>query len=301
MGEKDLSEKILEDYNDVFADIINGLIFKGAQIIHPEELENASVHSQYKAEDTKLHEQERDTAKYWNGPNKIRLAILGVENQTAIDPMMPVRVIGYDGASYRKQMQEKTTEIVPVITIVLHFGTERRWDKSTHLRDLLHFPQEWAPYITDYLNDYQFHVFDIAYLTDEEISRFHSDFKIVANFFQKKREQKDYIPNDSTEFKHVDEVLKLLSVMTNDDIYERLIQTNDDRKELRNMCDVANRIKAIGEKEGELKGEKNGVIKTYAGLINDGLLTLPVAAARLNMSEHDFMDIAQQLGIKINK
>ena len=62
------------------------------------------------------------------------------------------------------------------------------------------------------------------------------------------------------------------------------------------MCDVANRIKAIGEKEGELKGEKNGVIKTYAGLINDGLLTLPVAAARLNMSEHDFMDIAQQLG-----
>ena len=29
MKEKDLSEKILFDYNDVFADIVNGLIFCG--------------------------------------------------------------------------------------------------------------------------------------------------------------------------------------------------------------------------------------------------------------------------------
>ena len=51
MGEKDLSEKILEDYNDVFADIINGLIFKGEQRVKPEELSNGNVHSQYKADD----------------------------------------------------------------------------------------------------------------------------------------------------------------------------------------------------------------------------------------------------------
>ena len=45
MGEKDITEKILEDHNDVFADIINGLIFKGEQRILPESLENAKVHS----------------------------------------------------------------------------------------------------------------------------------------------------------------------------------------------------------------------------------------------------------------
>lgn len=28
MGQTDITEKILEDYNDVFADIINGLILK---------------------------------------------------------------------------------------------------------------------------------------------------------------------------------------------------------------------------------------------------------------------------------
>ena len=60
MGQEDITEKLLEDYNDVFADIINGLIFKGEQRILPESLENAKVHSQYKAEDGKVHELERD-------------------------------------------------------------------------------------------------------------------------------------------------------------------------------------------------------------------------------------------------
>ena len=40
MGQKDITEKLLEDYNDVFADIINGLIFKGEQRILPESLES---------------------------------------------------------------------------------------------------------------------------------------------------------------------------------------------------------------------------------------------------------------------
>lgn len=48
MGIKDLTEKILEDYNDIFADIVNVLVFKGKQRIKPETLVNTGVHSQYK-------------------------------------------------------------------------------------------------------------------------------------------------------------------------------------------------------------------------------------------------------------
>lgn len=51
MGEKDLSEKLLEDYNDVFSDIINVFIFQGKQSIKPEELFNSGVFSQYRADD----------------------------------------------------------------------------------------------------------------------------------------------------------------------------------------------------------------------------------------------------------
>ena len=37
--------------------------------------------------------------------------------------------------------------------------------------------------LKEYINDYEMKVFEIAWLTEEEISRFHSDFKVVANFF----------------------------------------------------------------------------------------------------------------------
>lgn len=46
----------------------------------------------------------------------------------------------------------------------------------------------------------------------------------VANFFVQKRKNKDYIPDDPTEIKHIDEVLKLLQVMTGDDIIKKLLE-----------------------------------------------------------------------------
>ena len=105
MGQKDITEKVLEDYNDVFADIINGLLFDGVQEIKPEALENTTVHAQYKAEDDKVHELERDIAKCWKD-EKVELAICGIENQSTVEKNMPFRVIGYDGVAYRSQ-QEK--------------------------------------------------------------------------------------------------------------------------------------------------------------------------------------------------
>ena len=63
MGQKDITEKVLEEHNDVFADIINGLLFDGNQEVKPEALENTTVHAQYKAEDDQIHELERDTGK----------------------------------------------------------------------------------------------------------------------------------------------------------------------------------------------------------------------------------------------
>ena len=75
-----------------------------------------------------------------------------------------------------------------------------------------------------FVNDYSMQVFEIAWLTEEEIERFQSDFRILAKLFVKKRKNKDYIPDDPTEIKHVDEVLKLLQVMTGDDRYKEMFK-----------------------------------------------------------------------------
>ena len=96
MAEKDIAEKILEDYPDVFADIVNGLLFDGKTVIRPEELEDSKIQSAYRSEGN-LHELERDVAKRWK-KNDIRIACVGFENQTNSDPRMVLRVYGYDGA-----------------------------------------------------------------------------------------------------------------------------------------------------------------------------------------------------------
>ena len=38
MSEKDMTEKTLEDYDDVFADIVNGLVFKGKKVVKEDDL-----------------------------------------------------------------------------------------------------------------------------------------------------------------------------------------------------------------------------------------------------------------------
>ena len=64
MAEKDAAEKILESYNDVFADIVNALIFNGDDVVSEDELSDAQTFSAYKFENS-LKSQERDVAKYW--------------------------------------------------------------------------------------------------------------------------------------------------------------------------------------------------------------------------------------------
>ena len=270
MGEKDITEKILEDHNDVFADIINGLLFDGVQEIKPEALENTTVHAQYKAEDGKVHELERDIAKYWK-EEKVELAICGIENQSKVEKNMPFRIVGYDGAAYRSQLQQERKRMLPVVTIVLYFGTDRHWNSRKKIKELMEIPR----CLDIYVNDYQMHVFEVAWLTEEQISHFHSDFKVVANFFVQKRKNEDYIPDDPTEIRHVDEVLKLLKVMTGDRRYEEIFRK---KKGVRSMCDVAERLEKmgiakgieIGRSEGKMEGEIKGKMLVYKNLCREG-------------------------------
>jgi hypothetical protein len=239
MAQKDITEKILEDYNDVFADIINVLIFNGERRVNPSSLQNAQVHSQYKDDKSILHEEERDVFKYWTDYN-VKIALCGIENQSKVEKKMPLRVIGYEGASYRSQL---STAPIPVITIILYFGTEHRWNAPRTLKELFKIPEG----MEEYVNDCRIHVFEVAWLTDEQVQMFRSDFKVVANFFVNKRRNKNYQPDDKTEIQHVDEVLKLLSVMAEDKRYESILV---DKKEVRNMCDVAQRLEDRGRAEG---------------------------------------------------
>ena len=120
MGEKDISGKLLEDYTDVFADIMNVLVFHGERLLEPSNLIDGPTVSRYKSAEAKQKEQIRDVVKFDNRQTK--MTAFGIENQSVVDPHMVFRVMGYDFSSYKRQIDEGNSRISPVITLVLHFG-----------------------------------------------------------------------------------------------------------------------------------------------------------------------------------
>ena len=254
MAEKDLSEKLLEEYDDVFADIVNVLLFDGKREVKEEELSETGTESQYKADDSVLHAQERDVAKYWK-KGKIRLALYGLENQTTIDYKMPMRILNYDGMSYRSQLLKDENEVYPVITLVLYFGTERQWKKPLSLYEMFSVPEE----LKEYINDYKINVFNIAYLSEEQVNMFTSDFKIVADYFVQKRKDGKYKPSSDV-IRHVDAILKFMAVFTGDQRYfNEAIQKKMQAGGIRTMDKILDDYIDLGRKEGMEFGMKQGM------------------------------------------
>ena len=93
-----------------------------------------------------------------------------------------------------------------------------RWDKSRRLSETVHVPEIWKPYF----NDYQAHVFEIAYLSPEQVKMFKSDFGIVADYFVQKRMTGDYI-GSSEDIRHIDEVMKLLAVFADKRFMDNMV------------------------------------------------------------------------------
>lgn len=265
MAEKDMTKKTLESYNDVFADIVNVLFFDGREIVKEDELEQAVMRSVYKA-DRKLREQERDTAKYWRKHN-IRISLFGIENETEPEGDMPLRVFGYDGASYRDQLfyvkgedgkyRKNNNPRYPVATAVLYFGTTH-WNKPTTVYECV--ADSLDDSMKPFVNDFKINLFEIAFLTDEQVAMFKSDFRIVADYFVQIRKNHDYRPTD-TQMKHVKEVLQLMSVLTHDNRFEEAADAVVEGDEPQNMCDVLDKIEQRGRKIGEKIGEEIGEMK----------------------------------------
>ena len=282
MKDKDITQKVLEKYNDVFADILNVLLFNGRDVVEESTLIDALPMSMLKI-DGRVRSQERDIAKYWR-KSKINVALFGLENQTTPNKLMPLRVFGYDGAEYVKQSRKENIDKAkyPVITLVLYLGYEKGWNYPKTLFEVLDIDEDIKPYV----NDFKINLFEIAYLDKEKINLFKSDFRILADYLYQMRVNKDYIA-DETIIEHVEELLTLMSAMTGDSRFEETI--NDLKgKEKVNMCEVLDRVEARGIEKGIEQGIKRGTINTLVSLVNDGILSSYEASLRANMSVGDF-------------
>ena len=103
-----------------------------------------------------------------------------------------------------------------------------------------------------------------------------------------KRKNKDYIPDDKTTIKHVDEILKFLSVMTGDSRYEEILS---DKEGVSNMCDVAQRLEDRGIEKGMKEGIQKGLQKgreegnqMIYSLVEDKSISMEKGAQKLGIS-----------------
>ncbi len=291
MAEKDITEKNLEALNDVFADIVNVLLFKGEQVINEKDLEADTTKSMFKA-DGKIHEQERDVSKFWKN-GEIRISILGIENQTAQDSDMPLRVISYDGASYKQQLlDKKQKKRYPVATLVLYFGTEEKWSKAKHLYDCFEVPEK----LKSFVNDYKINVFNIAFLSPKTIAMFKSDFKIIAEYFRAKRLNQKY-KGSKEKLKHANETLKMFSALTGDDSFEKVYNEGNFKKGGITMCDVVERIRNDGRTEGRIEGRTEEKERIIMNLIESNAGTIEQIAAWVKLPVKEVQKIARKVPV----
>ena len=121
-------------------------------------------------------------------------------------------------------------------------------------------------------------LFEIAWLSREQVNKFRSDFRIVADFFVQKRERGDYEPSRES-IRHVQETLQLLSVMTGDHRFEEVFVNGTEKGEAMNMCEVLDKVEARGEAMGEARGEERERIANIRSLMKN-----------LNMDSRQAMD-----------
>ena len=94
---------------------------------------------------------------------------------------------------------------------------------------------------------------------------FRSDFRYVADYLVQKRMTNDYKPSADL-LQHVDETLKLMSVLTDDRRFEEVIEELPGKGGT-SMCTVLDKVENKGREEGKLEGlaqgKLEGMIQVY--------------------------------------
>ena len=250
MGAKDLAEKNLLQYKDVFSDIVNVNLFGGRCYVSAEELSREPGELITKAvSDDKLRQLQMDVPMKCKKNN--RSFFLCLENQSDKNNVMPVRDMGYQHAKYMEQIKEvkesnrkignypnpvtkeinDSQKLSPVITLVLNYS-QKEWETT--------------------------------------IRQYQSDFKYIVRYLScgnDRRKLDEYFQTTEFELDHPEAFLDWLSAVTNDRRYRKakeLIEETEGKGGKINMCVLLDMYEERGEARGIEKGIAQGIVQGEA-------------------------------------
>lgn len=250
MGQKDLTQKSLEWYPDVFADIINALLYDGKPVVSEENLQSAPTETLYRDSQKRLRNQFHDVSKYVIKNDEIKMQYM-LENETTVRRKTVLRKAGYQGAVYRQEYDGDM--LYPVISILLYWG-KKRWRSPKSLKGLLACDDDSKRY----MDDCKLIVYEMAYLPYEIRQKLQSDMRIVTDYLT---EGKDYVPTRQG-IKHLDALLMLLQALTGDIRYEEILPLMREEQEKKGevtMCELLDKYENRGLERGMAQGMAQGM------------------------------------------
>lgn len=279
-------DTVLKNYwndNEQFADFFNAVLFEGRQVIKPEELEDVDTEESSVLEHRDYAESikaSRDNVKVSKKSTAygVELAMLGLESQERIHYALPLRVMGYDYGTYKKQYDsnagkykkpdgidedeylsrmKRTDKFIPVITIVVYYG-EKPWDGALSLHDMLDIPEGMKKFINDYKmilvearqNSLTFHN---VYNLD-----FFNMLKVILDKSIPRNEAKEKVIKYAREHGVDKTVIMAVAGATNCKLdYNALSEEGDV-----DMCTLFEEIAREHEMKGKAEGKAEGIIET---------------------------------------
>ncbi len=275
MKEDTLFKRYLSD-DTRYADLINGIEFAGEQVVHPEDLTDRDTQSGYhsardgKNKSPKVRDLIRKCAF------GVNFAVVGVENQTQVHFLMPLRVMGYDLREYERQADEvrkvvkdsknisreeflsgflQNGRLHPCISLVLFYGEE--WTGSRSLHELLDFSQ-MPEHFRRLVADYPLNLIEIRKLKHTEV--FRTDLKQVFDFirFSSDKEQlRELVTKDPSYAELNEDAYDVIAQLTKAEELAAIKQFHEKEGKV-NMCVALKEMLKDEREEGLKEGIKEG-------------------------------------------
>ena len=254
--ERDLQKKGYFYDPERFADLINGVLCSGRQVLAPSDLTDLdSQTGQFNVPDyrerqrRKLKDRRRDLIR--RAAFGVNFMVFGIENQEDVNYLMPLRCMSYDTGEYERQAAQigrqirqqgantkaefisgftRDSRLNPCITIVLYYG--KKWDGATDLHEILDFtdiPVE----LRDKVNNYRICLCEIRRFENTEV--FRTDLRQLFDCVR-----------------YSEEPEKLYELVANDPRYREMDADTYDMIAQYTKTNELMQIKEYGKKEGKV-------------------------------------------------
>ncbi|MBS6196717.1 MAG: hypothetical protein KH828_14245 [Clostridiales bacterium] len=284
-----------------FADLINGSLFDGKQIVKPENLTQLSGEADIYLADqrgrTKGLMRYRDIVM--KADFGLWFGILAEENQMKIHYAMPVRNMLYDALSYTEQVEQlkkahhrkrdpmtgeeflsgmkKEDTLIPVVTLVVYYG-EEEWDGNLDLYGMMGIKQEhpFRKEIQAVLPNYKINLLHAGNI--EKLENYKSSLQLVFGMLKYKSDKfklNEYINKNREVLETMDEeTYQVIGVLLHEEA--RLKKYKKNEKVGFNMCRAIEEMIQDGRNDGRndgIKEEKFRIAKELKGILPDEVIS----------------------------